>query len=93
MQKQKTIRRLRLQKIRLVPKVHNVSRLKFYQLCRTRNPAARAPAGHIVVVNEEVVLGAHAAEEFGHVVGKKEGCLAAQSSSQKSHTAGYPSSI
>lgn len=37
---------------------------------------ARTPAGHIVVVNEEVVLGAHAAEEFGHVVGKQEGRLA-----------------
>ena len=47
-----------------------------------RNRAARTPAGHIVVVNEEVVLGAHAAEEFGHVVGKQEGRLA-QSSSQK----------
>ena len=30
---------------------------------------------HIVVVNEEVVLRAHAAQELGHVVSKQKGCL------------------
>ena len=29
----------------------------------------------IVVVNEEVVLRAHAAQELGHVVSKQKGCL------------------
>ena len=42
--------------------------------------------GHIVVVDEEVVLGAHAAEEFGHVVGKQKGCLTWPMASTYSNT-------
>ena len=58
------------------PKVSHFLQTENSHLCRTRNRAARTSAGHIVVVNEEVVLGAHAAEEFGHVVSKQEGRLA-----------------